>query len=423
MVLGFHYELLRRQLDRKPEKSSWKVVMEPGFLKRKSPQATMYRDRQYQAWVLHDPSADAIADTLALVDAKDPTVQSAHQAYLEEPLEIARDILQPAIHDIAIHSDLQKKQSDFSSWTLVCDPSMDSLTRQELGDTFDKDEVLPPRTNNWDSCGIELVSPVLSSPEQTTAALSAALSTLHSAGTNSHHDITTTAQCGLHIHIGTPAGQPLPLPVLQHLAFLHLVYEHELDRLLPLHRRSNSGNVELWTNRQNFFAEGADPVERQVVDPATGAVKIVSSYAVFVPLSDVREAIYSTTTRKDLVKLMGEDKQHLVNFTYAAREEGQGPATVEFRAYDASTDVRETGMWIRFCLGLVRLAFKMAEGEVEIGVSEWGNEGGLEGLWDLLGLADEERRHWRDKVEEKEMLWPEWKPVEFWEDDDMEVLE
>ena len=52
-------------------------------------------------------------------------------------------------------------------------------------------------------------------------------------------------------------------------------------------------------------------------------------------------------------------------------------------------------MWIRFCLGLVRLAFKMAKGEVEFGVSEWGKEGGLEGLWELMEAADEERMYWR----------------------------
>jgi len=344
MVLGFHYELLRRQLNKSGEKSSWKVVTEPGFLKRQGTQATMYRDRRYQAWALHDPSAKDIADTVALVNGEDPTVLSSHQAYLEEPLEIARDILQPALPNITIHSDLHKKQSDFSSWTLVRDPSIDSLSRQQLDDTFDKDEVLPSRAQNWDSYGIELVSPVLSSTEQATATLSATLSALHSGGTNPDHDVTTTTQCGLHVHVGTPDGQPLPLPVLQHLAFLHLVYEHELDRLLPLHRRSNSGNVELWTNRQNFFAEGAEPVERQIVDQTSGQTTTVSSYPVFVPLCDVRRAIYSTTTRNDLVKLMAEDKQHLVNFTYAARSEGQGPATVEFRAYDSSTDVREIEM-------------------------------------------------------------------------------
>lgn len=423
MVLGFHYDLLRKQLDKNPDKSSWKVVRQPRYLKRQSTQGTMYHTRQYQAWALHNPSAGNVADTVALVDGKDPTDRSVHQAYLEEPLEIARDVLQPALHDIAIHSDLQTKQSDFSSWTLVRDPSIDSLSRQQLSDAFDRDELLPARTEEWDSYGIELVSPVMSSTEQATADLTAALSTLHSNGTNPYHDITTTTQCGLHVHIGTPTGHALPLPVLQHLAFLHLVYEHELDRLLPLHRRSTSGNAELWTNRQNFFAEGADPVVRQIIDPLSGTSTTVSSYPVYVPLSEVRTSIFSTTTIAELVKLVGADKQHLVNFSYAARGEGQGPATVEFRAYDASTDVREIEAWIGFCLGLVMLAYRMAEGEVGSEVGEWGEEGELEGLWELMGLGDDERAYWREKVEEKALLWPDWRPVEFWEEDTLEGLE
>ncbi|GAB7342734.1 hypothetical protein MBLNU457_g0881t1 [Dothideomycetes sp. NU457] len=422
MVLGFHHDLLRRQLDKSPDKSSWKVVTQPGYLKRQSTQGTMYHTRQYQAWALHNPSATNIADTVALVDGKDPTVRSAHQAYLEEPLEIARDILQPALPNVAVHSDLQNKQSDFSTWTLVRDPSIDSLTRQQLSDTFDRDELLPSRTQDWDSYGIELVSPVMSSTAQATVDLAAALSTLHSGGTNPHHDVMTTTQCGLHVHIGTRTGCALPLPVLQHLAFLHLVYEHELDRLLPLHRRSTSGNAELWTNRAHFFAEGADPVVRQVIDP-TGITAIVSSYPVFVPLSEVRASIYSTASIEELVQLMGKDKQHLVNFSYAARQEGQGPATVELRAYDASTDVREIEAWVKFCLGLVRLAYRMAGGEVGLELGEWGEEGGLEGLWELMGLVDAEKAYWRGKVEEKALLWPDWRPVEFWEDDTLGELD
>jgi len=257
----------------------------------------------------------------------------------------------------------------------------------------------------------------MSSTEQATANLAAMLSTLHSGGTNPHHDVTTTTQCGLHVHIGTPTGQAFPLPVLQHLAFLHLVYEHELERLLPLHRRLIGDNDELVTNRQNFFAEGADRVSRQVVDPISGTTKTVMGYPTFVPLNEVRESIYATTTIKDLVKLMGKDKQHLVNFTYAARGKGMGPATVEFRAYNASTDVVEIEAWIKFCLGLVRLAYKMADGEVALGVSEWGEEKGLEGLWELMDLVEADRVYWREKVEEKALLWPDWRPLEFWVED------
>jgi len=40
-----------------------------------------------------------------------------------------------------------------------------------------------------------------------------------------------------------------------------------------------------------------------------------------------------------------------------------------------------------------------------------------------MALKVDERAYWREKVEEKEMLWPGWEPVQFWEDDDLETRE
>jgi Putative amidoligase enzyme len=180
-----------------------------------------------------------------------------HRGYISEPLLMARTLMN--VHDLdpnvravirnfaqglpeirlpgsTSESDyLLCRSPDYTRWTLATDCSLIGSLKSQLISH------LPCKINstnrgNWDSHGIELISPIfqLSNKQAAINDLSAHLSALHSRETI---DILPSTWAGLHIHIGFAASEPeeINLPTLQYLAYILLAHEDLITFLFPRH--------------------------------------------------------------------------------------------------------------------------------------------------------------------------------------------
>lgn len=405
LILGFDADVLQQQLNKtNPSKT---IVRHPGNVVRANTRGTMYYEQLYRSWALSRTADEMVSHETALIDRSDMISVKDYTTYSDEPLQIARDLLinSEAFSDAKLHTSTAHKQHDFSAWTVVHDASINALDRTALAERLGLCE---QRCQNWDSYGIELVSPVYSRTHQLFDHVQQAMCTLQH-GTS--HNVIVNAQTGFHVHVGLPDGSRFPIEVLQHLAYITIVFEHVLDEMMELSRRSTEGNAELYSNRESFFA----------VDYSEDSYNKGIKQAVYMPLKDIKKRVFdsvhsSPDPHRALVTLMGSSKQHLINWTYTARSPGQGPATIEFRQHAGTLDAHEVVMWTRFCISLVNLAYALTQHATLFTVDDWDEYNfDIENLWTGMRLQEDVRAYYAAKVNEYRSRWPEWRRAPLWE--------
>lgn len=101
----------------------------------------------------------------------------------------------------------------------------------------------------------------------------------------------------------------------------------------------------------------------------------------------------------------GRDKDRIVNFrALLGGKDGKRPKTVEFRQHAGTLDVQEVGWWVRFCLGLVQLAWRYGvEGQVGK-MKSWEDKIDIEDLWEAMGFQEEGREFYRKRREQWGMV-------------------
>jgi len=179
---------------------------------------------------------------------------------------------------------------------------------------------------------------------------------------SSHHGAFISGHCGLHVHVGLPT-QPFPLPTLQHLAYILIMYETQISAMHPPHRRegSDAANIDIASNRDNFLLDPARIVKKLVFDPVARTCSRKNRRVTMQSLAEIRATIFAKdVTLENLVDLMGGSKAHMVNFSYLARKAGDGPATLEFRQHEGCLYGPSVKWWVLFVTGLVRLADHLA---------------------------------------------------------------
>ncbi len=140
---------------------------------------------------------------------------------------------------------------EYSTWLITTDSSIDldvpAEVLQEKLHLVSRDGGVD--VGEWECHGIELVSPPMKAPDVCSdtptmqqgslAIIKQYLDVLASktSGGRLEHTAFATPSCGLHVHIGLPGSQAIPLPVLQQLAYLVLKYE---DVLSTLHHHSRT---------------------------------------------------------------------------------------------------------------------------------------------------------------------------------------
>ena len=144
-------------------------------------------------------------------------------------------------------------EHSYETWMITTDGSIDlnvpaRALRQALK-AAGKLEGPEGEVGEYECHGIELVSPPLLAPDvlsplaaikqEPLASIKRYLDVLDGNDTDRvlEHTAFPTPSCGLHVHVGLPESQPIPLPVLQQLAFLLLKYE---DMISNLHHHSRT---------------------------------------------------------------------------------------------------------------------------------------------------------------------------------------
>ncbi|KAF2436467.1 hypothetical protein EJ08DRAFT_655460 [Tothia fuscella] len=344
------------------------------------------------------------------------------RAYRDEPLHIVKELLSSTscAKDINIHNpEDHSKPTDYSKWILTSDHSLTSLDPIAKQTALASKVTAATEAANWDTYGIELVSPPFISITQAQEQISSIVNTINTPNTTF---LTTNNSCGLHVHIGLPSGECLPLKALQHLAYMLIVYEDEISRLHPHHRRQRS--KEIYTNRENLYAEAPEPVPRTILDHLTGAPVTKNFTPTYDSLAKIRNSLLTEVSAAvnpldSLQFRMGKSRGRIVNFAYINRK--SGPCTIGFRQHAASTDAVEITHWVDFCIKLVQLALRYANEDGKCKVSDWDNRIDIEDSFEEMGLCGERRDYYRGKMEEYRV--GDTEPIPYWQEEEVYVCE
>ncbi|KAI4136984.1 MAG: hypothetical protein L6R39_007529, partial [Caloplaca ligustica] len=179
------------------------------------------------------------------------------RGYADEILRMEQAILKAQGKDVTVH-DGQGKMQDFSTWHLTTDTSLVGATPAQLASV-----IIEIDSAEWDSAPLELVSPPLALDDPASFAEIEAILGIIRGGEEERklYKAFTDPYCGLHVHIGLPPSSSserhFRLGLLQHLAYITVIYEHVLSELHPASRRPGHAfaSTDLASNRDMFYEE------------------------------------------------------------------------------------------------------------------------------------------------------------------------
>ncbi|KAE9373401.1 hypothetical protein N431DRAFT_338728 [Stipitochalara longipes BDJ] len=314
----------------------------------------------------------------------------------------------------------QKTSALYDQWLIMGEKSICGVGSKNIPTWL-------PQTNStteWDSYGLELVSPVFDteSSNQGYTEIAQILDATRGLG-KLRNSVSTwqtgafiTNQCGLHVHVQAPRD----MEVLQELAFLIFVYEGEISRLHPRCRHPMHPNAQyiVESNRLSFRHENKRSVHKYTygeydVSDAELASAIAGTF------KSMRDEIDQCEDPEALALLMnwpadgiGNDlgnRNRQVNFTAAARLD-DAPYTIEFRQARGSLNPTVIQKWVEFCIGLVRLAqfyddnpgkFPMKTFKpYELNPNKKVPKGRfyIMDLMEDMGLSKEDKAFWKDRI-------------------------
>lgn len=398
-IFAFHQSKIQAHL--KPTLPHARLVKDLTTDQRRGLRQAKYPRQVYQSW--------------ALANAGDNPMTAEHsvehesgriRAYQDEPLSIAKSLLEMTEQGKRIWlwnpEDLGKPGVyERCRWILTADQSLESLKDSDKTLAFPA-KITETEGGEWDSYGIELISPPYSASDLSTA--EADISNLLGSLETPTSGITTNETCGMHVHIGLPTGECLPVKVLQYLSLLLVIYEDEISRLHPSHRRGRTDEID--SNKVLFAAEyitnePLDFMDRPTPNFETGASTMRKHESTYKAVHQIHRLLFDEVDAaanpvEQLQKRMGRRRGMIVNFAYLNRSDG--PQTIEFRQHSGSLDAREIGCWVTFCLGLVRLAWRYADGEGECGVKHWRDRVDIGDLMEEMGLQEEVMTFYENRV-------------------------
>ena len=324
----------------------------------------------------------------------------------------------------------QDDNQTYNSWTLTSDSSICHDQVTFLAKLSDR--VKPQETGLWEEHPNEIVSRILPAPSSV-AEMShpsfqeiRAITSILQGNKSSPFGIYAPSSCGLHVHVGiqperasnSNSSPAFPLPVLQHFAYIQVQYEGFIAHLHSKSRRDLPESQAEQYCRSNLHGFR----KNQHTCPKKGQLQ---------PLSAIKEHIFSPEmTTERLAATMSMDwplsedelssllqwegvgkpsqRYRIVNWTSLAQAPtGMKPRTLEFRQHDGCVDGDEICHWVNFCVALVRLAERLANGEAMHSINTWKdldistpekfNAMG-KSLLNLLQLPQEERQYWLSRL-------------------------
>ncbi|KIW06387.1 uncharacterized protein PV09_02840 [Verruconis gallopava] len=431
-LLVFHETLLaphvpaglRIKKDRTPQEAylygSWPRILYPGWAFEDSRgQLQPYGDEPPQ---IASKLLESAENLPSVANGKFKRVYGEEQKGASDRDEISEsgkasmDISESSSDEKAI--DERRRQDQ---WIVKQDISIASFTPE------DKYEVLTgpkfANVSDWDTWGVEFISPVYVADEEID------MMKAHTTELRRHLEtplstIVETKTCGLHVHVGLPDNGKMPIEVLRVLAFITVMYEDQISLIHDEHRVA-SREEPIMSNRKKFKQSPSADVDRKFVDED-------EVFSTFLAVKEIRRRIFFDAHASQdqayvyLKELLCTSKQHIINWLnidgkVQSKDKllEKRPPTIEFRQHSASFDAEVIEHWVRFCLGLVRLAYELADAGVSCfsDIQTWDDELDLRDLLDQMCLPATTLRYFRDKLgvaiaERREPVVPIWQ-VEF----------
>jgi len=344
--------------------------------------------------------------------------------YLAEPLLIAQDILRRS----SLHADVmaliqtlpeaslpyRKSSSDTlrsrkanyeQNWTLTNDHTLLGPLKSQVM------EVLPGLVTDyakdeWDSFGIEMISPVFycSAKEQAFQTISAYLGALAQGSTFATLQ-SVWASTQVHIGFDIKHKDGIPVGTLQHLAFILALHEQLISKCFPRSRCGIEVRAEQEHTAEEDFEEFDKDAEYPVFPEKAEEVKdeeeelvrsLESTYTGYQTvksnLSHLSSQIVGSTTPSNIAQTIFQQNGSLAGLIQTV----QGPKnaslpngerhrgymvnwnnlwaleqdlndtwkapkpTIEFRQHECTTDPKAIQSWVEFLLAIVRKAEEMA---------------------------------------------------------------
>ncbi|MCJ1378376.1 hypothetical protein MMC17_001474 [Xylographa soralifera] len=279
----------------------------------------------------------------------------------------------------------------------ITDKPLSKRTRLSASPELDKKQTGLPDVNDWDTYGVELVSSVLRPVPQDFETITRFCNLLK--GERCHnHGATINDTCGLHVHLKPDGdGNDFDLNTMQHLAYIIAIYEREIDELHPFHRRT-------------YAPRGATSYDFQ---SNTQKLQDYDGF-LFERFTEIQNRIGRTQDMSELQRLMGKGKGYVVNFSNLLRNDPatDGPRTIEFRQHEGVLRGEMVEWWVKFCIGLLRLANHAATQLDADGIpigdfhqqcqiypfQEFDNRLSVWDLFDLIDFSEEGRRYFQRRA-------------------------
>lgn len=245
---------------------------------------------------------------------------------------------------------------------------------------------------DWSVYGHELVSRVLSAPSTVTnfeefkssdsmQEVKRYLTAIHGTSTDPYGGFTNET-CGLHMHVARVSNEDecnvmLPLPVLQHLAYILVQYEDLISSLHPVERRGVSDDASKYVSSNLMGIRRSAHVcsQHSHIDLANAQQKIFAMNMTSKRLAKLMTATVSEGSGPEQVvcealrretdpQSIKNTRYKFVNFARLIKPGCGCGTTIEFRQAPGSVDFDE----IAHCAHLVLSLIKAAEKQALLGV-------------------------------------------------------
>jgi hypothetical protein len=307
----------------------------------------------------------------------------------------------------------EKEKSMYDAWLVMRDYSVCGVGSQNIPTWLPKVD----STTDWDSYGLELVSPIFKTDsDQGMNEIARILDAVK--GKSS--DLTgafITNQCGLHVHIQASDS----LDALKELAVILIVYEAEIAKLHPHCRRPEHPNSRyaVESNRLYFLHQDKENPRRTTYGEFDVSNEALAREPREFLENEVRGQISRCQEIGELALLMNwpthglgneeGNRNRQVNFTAAARPP-ESPCTIEFRQARGTLDAKDVEKWVEFCVGLVRLAQYYVDNPGTFPIKSFKSfsveKNGdylrerlyIVDLMNDMGMSEEDKDYWRERI-------------------------
>ena len=349
---------------------------------------TMDNTRPYESWAITDNSEES-----------DPTKNAygyPWRMYEGEPLHIVGLLLSEAGYttNVFVWPPEDKTPEIYRHWHVTNDRTLRGARRDKFIEFMDQVDYFCEIDDEWDSYGLELVSPVLRLADAANweRQVREVLAVLNGNWDTSLHTAMVTKDCGLHVHVGRVGGWDLK--TIQHLVYTCLSFELFTDLMHPPSRHKEDWRAPALVKHLLEFGPDAQPTEPIHPDILEDLKIYYQGISVF--HADVFAE--DRTLENIWLELADRGKQYLVS-TYSLSRAPPHPQTVEFRQHAGTINFEETRWWVLFVTGIVRLAEKCAANDTAFPpLDQRRTIPSLDMLLKAMDFPAEGRAFYRDRV-------------------------